>query len=324
MRGTFVLSLDTELAWGSFDKKLSPRLVRAARWENREGIPRLLDVLCRHRISATWAFVGHVTLERCSGHPELDPVNYHWYSGDWFQHDPASEELQHPEWYGRSCLLKVLHAPYPQEIAFHSFSHVIFGDPGTSRRRAIQEFVACRNIARELRCEGDVFVFPRNQVGFLDELREGGFCAFRAPDVIRFSTRFDLANKALSVLADFLARTPSLVAPYLERGLVALPGSMALRSMEGWRCLIPSRSRKARMMKALHQCVREGGIFHLWFHPVNLYSEQQTMFELVEECCSRASLLRDRGDLRVATMGEIAHEYLASLQTPSTVTCSTP
>src|SRR2546427_343273 len=70
MSGTFVLSLDTEQAWGSFDKGLSPELVRAAEWENREGIPRLLDLLCRHRISATWAFVGHATLDHCSGHPE--------------------------------------------------------------------------------------------------------------------------------------------------------------------------------------------------------------------------------------------------------------
>jgi hypothetical protein len=239
MPGTFVLSLDAELAWGSFDKRLSPELVRAAEWENREGIPRLLGLLCRHRISATWAFVGHATLDHCSGHPEMEPVSYDWYSGDWFQHDPASDELRHPEWYARSCFLKVLHAPYPQEIGFHSFSHVIFGNPGTPRERAIQEFAACRKIAKEFGIRGDAFVFPRNRVGFLDELRGAGFRTFRAPDMAQHRTRYGAWNKVFGVLADFFALTPLLSAPYQDHGLVALPGSLMLRAMDGWRRLIP-------------------------------------------------------------------------------------
>lgn len=322
MPGTFILSLDTELAWGSFDKRSGPQLVRAAEWENREGIPRLLDLLCRHRISATWAFVGHATLDCCSGHPELEPVNYDWYSGDWFQHDPASDESRHPEWYGRSCFLKVLHAPYPQEIAFHSFSHVIFGNSGTPRRRAVQEFVACREIAREFGIGGDVFIYPRNRVAFLDELRQAGFRMFRAPDVARFRTRSEAVNKVLGVLADFFALSPLPVTPHLDHGLVVLPGSMMLRSLDGWRRLIPLRSRRARIMKGIDRCIRKGGIFHLWFHPINLYCHQQAMFDLLEECFCRLSLLRDRGDLRIATMGEFADKFLSSQSAPALADCS--
>jgi peptidoglycan/xylan/chitin deacetylase (PgdA/CDA1 family) len=322
MPGTFVLSLDTELAWGSFDKRFGPELVRAAEWENREGIPRLLEVLCRHRISATWAFVGHATLDRCSGHAELEPVSYDWFSGDWFQHDPASDELRHPEWYARSCFLKVLRAPYPQEIGFHSFSHVIFGNPGTPRKRAIQEFAACQRIAKEFGIEDGAFVFPRNRVGFLDELREAGFSTFRAPDMVRLQTRYGAANKILGVLADVFALTPLAVTPYVDHGLVALPGSLTLRAMDGWRRFIPLGSRRARIMKGIDRCIREGAIFHLWLHPINLYREQGKMFELIEECCEQVSLLRDRGDLRVATMGQFADKYTASHGAPAMAAAS--
>lgn len=321
MSGRFVLSLDTELAWGSFDKRLSTELVRAAEWENREGIPRLLDLLCRERISATWAFVGHATLDHCSGHPEMEPVSYDWYSGDWFHHDPASDESRHPEWYGRRCFLKVLRAPYPQEIGFHSFSHVIFGNPGTPRRRAEQEFAACRKIAREFGIQGDTFVFPRNRAGFLDELREAEFRTFRSPDVARFRTRHDAVNKVLGVLADFFGLTPLPVAPHLDHGLVGLPGSLMLRSMQGWRRGIPLRSRRARIMKGIDRCIREGAIFHLWLHPINLYYQQQAIFELLEECLCRVSLLRDRGDLCVTTMGEAAQKYMTSLEPATKMVC---
>jgi hypothetical protein len=322
MSGTFMLSLDTELAWGSFDKRLSPELVRAAEWENREGISRLLDLLCGYRLSATWAFVGHATLDHCSGHAEMEPVSYDWYSGDWFQHDPASDELSHPEWYARSCFLKVLRAPYPQEIAFHSFSHVIFGHPGTPLRRAKQEFAACREIAQEFGIRGDVFVFPRNQVGFLNELREAEFRTFRSPDMARFRTRHDAVNKVLGVLADFLGLTPLLVAPLLDHGLVGIPGSLMLRPMQGWRRVIPLRSRRARLMKGIDRCIREGAIFHLWLHPINLYYQQQAIFELLEECFCRVSLLRDRGDLCVATMGEAAQKCRTSLEPATKMVCA--
>jgi hypothetical protein len=311
MPGTFVLSLDTELAWGSFDRSLSPRLLRAAAWENREGIPRLLKLLCQHRISATWAFVGHAMLNHCSGHSDLDPVRYAWYTDDWFKHDPKSDEARHPEWYGRHSFLKVLRASFPQEIGFHSFSHVIFGDPGTSRRRAVQEMYACRELAREFQVDGNVFIFPRNCVGYLDELRDAGFRVFRAPDVSPFRSRSDVLGKGLGVLLDVFAITPMSVSPYVDHDLIALPGSLMLRSCDHWRSLIPSRMRRARIMKGIDRCIRDGEIFHLWFHPINLYSRQREMFDLLEACFSRICILRDRGDLQIMTMGECALSFQA-------------
>jgi len=322
MSATFVLSLDAELAWGAFDKKFGPELVRAAEWESREGIPKLLELLCRHRISATWAFVGHATLDRCSGHQELEPVSHERYTGDWFQYDPASDESQHPEWYARSSFLQVLKAPYPQEIAFHSFSHIDFANPGTPRQRAEQEFAACRKIAREFGVRGDVFVYPRNRVGFLDELREAGFRTFRPPDRTRFRSRYAIVNRVGGVLADFLGIAPLPVAPYLDRELVALPGSMMLRPMDGWRRLIPVGARRARMQKGVERCIREGGIFHLWLHPIQLYCQQETMLQLLEECLGRVSLLRDRGDLQVSTMGDTAEKYLTSLEPAAQMVCA--
>jgi peptidoglycan/xylan/chitin deacetylase (PgdA/CDA1 family) len=322
MSSTFVLSLDAELAWGSFDKRLTPELVRAAQWENREGIPKLLNMLCRHGISATWAFVGHATLDHCSGHEEMEPVSYASYSGDWFQYDPASDESRHPEWYAHSSFLKVLSAPYPQEIAFHSFSHVDFANPGTPRRRAAQEFEACRKIAREFGIRGDVFIFPRNRVGFLNELREAGFRTFRPPDLTRYRGRHAGLNKMSNVLADLLGVTPLPVVPYLDHELVAIPGSMMLRPMDGWRRLIPAGSRRTRMRKGLERCMLEGRIFHLWLHPIQLYCQQEAMFGLLEECFAQVSLLRERGNLKVATMGETAEEYLGSLKQGINMICA--
>jgi hypothetical protein len=217
----------------------------------------------------------------------------------------------------------LLNAQYPQEIAFHSFSHIDFANLGTPRRRAEQEFAACREVAREFGIRADVFIYPRNRVGFLDELRKSGFRTFRPPDRTRFRIRNASANRIRGVVADFLGLTPLPVAPYLDHELVALPGSMMLRPMDGWRRFIPVGARRARMRKGLERCIREGGIFHLWLHPIQLYCQEKTMWQLLEECFGHIDLLRARGDLHVNTMGQMAEKYLTSLEPAAQMACAT-
>lgn len=317
MTGTFVLSLDTELAWGAFDLSLGPALLRASRWAHDEGIPRILETLCKYRISATWAFVGHVALDRCAGHSEMEPVHYPWLAGDWFQHDPCSDEAVAPEWYGQSRFLQVRNAPWPQEIGFHSFSHVIFGHPGTPPRRARQEFAVCRGIAEQHGLAAASFVFPRNSVGYLDELRAAGFRCYRPPDLYPLAFGNPLLDRLGAVAADFLALAPRTVEPRLEDGLVAVPGSLLLRSLEGWRRFIPAGARLRRIRRGLRRCVEDGRVFHLWSHPSNFHAQPERMFTILEECCAEVDALRSAGRLRVATMGELAEEALSAPPLPA-------
>ena len=76
MTGTFALTFDTELIWGSFDTLTPERFVQ--RYPDvRRIIDRTLPMLERYEVAATWAVVGHLFLRSCvrgaSGlaHPEL-------------------------------------------------------------------------------------------------------------------------------------------------------------------------------------------------------------------------------------------------------------
>ncbi len=312
MIGTAVLSLDTELAWGSFHLRMGPELMRAARWTNEVGIPRLLELLCRYRISATWAFVGHLVLDGCSGHPELAAVHYDWFQHDWFSFDPCSDESHSPQWYARRRFLQVLKAPHPQEIGFHSFSHVDFADRGTPRLRAVQEYAACRAIAEQFNIPAPTFIFPFNHPGFLHQLRETGFRYYRPPAANRLPS-WPRLSRIIGLSYDFLRLTPATVLPSMADGLVLLPASLMLRSMRGWRGLIPVACRRDRVRKGLQSAVRTGRIFHLWFHPIDLYNRNDVMFVLLEKFCEEVSRLRERGDLRIATFGQVCEEYAVSL-----------
>src|SRR5262249_19504817 len=171
-RGVFTISIDFELIWGTLDLFGPGQFRRACEIERNVIIDRLLDLFVEYNVPATWCVLGHLMLESCPlaarrKHPEITPPGHSWQRADWFEHDPCSSEDIASVFYARSLVEKIQACPVPQEIGCHSFSHVIFGDPGCSRETAESELLACMRAARELGIEMRSFAFPRNEVGHL-------------------------------------------------------------------------------------------------------------------------------------------------------------
>ena len=105
MVGTFTLSLDTELIWGSFDHR-SPEEFERRYPDIRSTIDRLLKLFERYEVSATWAVLGHLFLSECSrdesgvAHPDLVRPRQRWRPGDWYAADPCTNRRTDPLWYG--------------------------------------------------------------------------------------------------------------------------------------------------------------------------------------------------------------------------------
>src|SRR6476620_7005508 len=137
-RGVFTLSLDFELIWGTRDLFGAEGFRSAVEIERREIIDRLLAMFVKYEGRATWCIVGHLFLDKCersgSGqkHPEIAAPKHAWFP-DWFSDDPCTDERTDPLYYGRALVEKVRACAVPQDIGSHSFSHVIFNDPGCSR-----------------------------------------------------------------------------------------------------------------------------------------------------------------------------------------------
>lgn len=313
-RGVFTLSFDLELIWGTLDLH-GPEGFRE-RCETERGlvIDRLLELLTELGIPATWCTVGHLLLARCvddggGKHPEIVRPNHAWSKGDWFRHDPGGDECSAPTFLGRSIIQKIRACPVEQEIGCHSFSHVIFGDPGCSRATAWSEVAACVRTARDLGLELSSFSFPRNRVGHLDVLREHGFRCFRGPEPRWYRRRPwpALLERAVHLFEVLAATEPPVVTPQrTEQGLWNIPGSMILFPRHGARRFIPCSLRVKRALRGLEAAARLRGIFHLWLHPTNLVDGMEEMFAGLGAILQRASELRAKGELAIATMGGIA------------------
>jgi peptidoglycan/xylan/chitin deacetylase (PgdA/CDA1 family) len=308
---TLVLSLDLELAWGSFDHAFGPRLLEMARWTHDQGAPLLLELLARNGLSATWAVVGLVMLDHLPEPLALAP--HRTPDGqDWFAHvPPGATEASAPEWFGASLVRRIRAARPRQEIGFHGFSHVILDDPHLSAERAREEIDRCVELARDLGLDVVSFVFPRNGVAQLDRLRAAGVRAFRSRTAPSARLPGAAVRRVWEVGADFLGLRPALVAPHVQGGMVEVPGSLLVRSAAGWRRLIPDAARLRRLRQGLRAVARQGGVLHVWLHPESLYAARPRLEGVLGDFFAEASDLAAASRLRVRTLGELGGDLLA-------------
>lgn len=302
------ISFDTELAWGRHDLPYYKKFLWRARSE-REIIKRLLSLFEKYSIPATWAVVGHLFLASCSPekkvkHPEITRPTYRWLEKDWFSPDPAASVTNNPEWYGPDIVRLIKRFPL-QEIGSHSFSHIIFGDPGCNKQCAEDELALCVALAKKMKIRLVSFVFPRNSVGHLILLKKYGFSSFRGENP-RYSTPF--IGSTLRTGEYFFSIPPAVFVPKQVKGMVNIPESLYFPSARGIRKYLPDVFRLKKIKQGIDQAIRQEAVFHLWTHPTDFADDTERLLRVFEQVLQYAYLKREEGVLSTMTMEQIAKE----------------
>ena len=302
--GSVVVSVDAELAWGFHDVE-SPPADRVA--AGRPGWLALLSLLDDYHVPATWAVVGHLLLGSCDGtHPEHPaPIG-------WFDHERGPERTPDDLRFGRDLVSAIRSADVDHDVGSHTFSHVVLGDPRTTRELARAEVAASLELAHRDGLDPVAFVFPRNRVGHRDVLAAYGFSCYRGvrPDADDGSRLFGPARKlAEATVGD----PPPLVTPTVdEYGLVNVPASLFLFGFEGLpRSIVEPVIgdpivRQAR--RGIDAAARSDGVFHVWLHPNNLVAERDV--ERMRTILAHVDRRRRETPLRVETMRDVAERVL--------------
>jgi len=314
--GCFVISLDTELAWGSFDKGLTPEKVKEFN-ATRICIKQLLNVFNKFQITATFAFVGHLMLSECNEvggikHPNLVRVKHDWYKRDWFTEDPASNIYCDPMWYGADVLEMVQNSEQKHEIASHSFSHIIYGDKGCSRQCAESDIQECIKVAKEKGITLTSFVFPRNSEGHKDVLKENGFSAYRGDGNEWYkAVKNKTLQKAFHLIDELFIFSPKTSIPIKDQfGLYKTIGNMLYLSRSGLRRYIPISNRVSKAKKGINKAICNKEVFHMWFHPFNLASDPEGLIKGLDEICSYVRKKIDEGVLTNLTITDLCRKNM--------------
>ncbi|MTI71803.1 MAG: hypothetical protein FH751_16260 [Firmicutes bacterium] len=284
-KGIFTLSLDTELAWGIIDKPFLLNKNKEYYFKTRNVIKEIINLLETYNISATWALVGSLFLSE-------NELNI-----------PFKKEDK-SLWYGRDILNWILDCNVDQEIGCHSFFHKLFSNENINEeiKRSIKE-------AKKWNLELRSFVFPRNLKGHLNELKSYGFNSFRGVEQTWYVNYPKGLKKICHIIDQSFYITPPINLLEVECGLINIKGSMLYLPMNGFRKYIPLKSRIKKAYKGIDRCIEKKGIFHLWFHPFNIATNEEKLLFGLESIFQRVDEERKKGNLVIKNMGDIANMY---------------
>ena len=333
LKGIFILDIEVELAWGIIDERINREKMRNASEKVRVYLDNIINLLDEYKIPVTWGILGHLILNNCecvSGmpHPEMPRPSYRWLKRDWYGNDPCKKLTEEPAFYGKDIIDKImkfaLKTKISHDIAYHSFSHQLFGDPGCTKAVAEAEIKRCRDLLwKNYKVKSKVFIFPRDYPGHLRLLQRNSFIAFRGriPRIIDYPESgggvLGMIRK-YSYMAGyfasfFLAIPPPVVSPVVKDGLINIPGSLCYNK----KTFIPLRLIVQKVLRGIRRAVNEKRIFHLYTHLINFGGapDSKALLEGFEEILAYANACRQRGDLEILSMRQIAETFLQRLNT---------
>jgi len=322
-RGVVILSLDTEQIWGYLDLLNEAQFQR--RYPDALGAhSKLLACLAGAGISATWFMVGGMTLHGSEGPRDRRMAGLPY---KWTARIPAGVEETAPLWYRQSFVEK-LHAARPrQEIGLHGgLTHFIWTDPEATREVVDWELAEGVKALRQVLVRPLSFSFGREQEAHHDLLPAHGIRCYRGRTVApAFQLGPTVFGKVARLLDELRRSTPRPVWPEQTLpGLWNIPSSLFLYPIRPSRTrVVGLRSRIERFRRGVEAAVRYRGIFHFCLHPENL-TESPHGFAMFEEMLDRLISSRDRGDIEVLTMGEVAARMERARNTPLPNLCYSP
>ena len=314
--GKFVISIDFELAWGGiFDETILHKNLELYK-QTRKAIYEIIDLFEKHKISATWAFVGHLMLESCEKinnvkHPDIVRPNYSWFNKDWFHHDPCTRKDINSIWYADDVLKKVMSCKVMQEIASHSFSHILFGEKGCSKECAESDIRKCIEVASLYNIDLISFVFPCHSEGHKDVLNKYGFKIYRGYEYDRYSKLRNRKVKRVALIIDkIFAVTPKTSNLGIdEYGLYYIPGNLCYYRYHGWKNILTKKSVFKQAKKGIDLAVRKGEVFHFWFHPYQIARDLYDSIYDLEEILYYAHAQAEAGLIKNMTMKQLVEYY---------------
>lgn len=301
-KGTFVISFDTELGWGSIQSGLWKYRENKGYYRlTRNAVKKILDIFDQFELPATWAFVGKM-LDECQAELDYLPENIK------LKIKNALNNSEPDTFYGIDLLEDVLSRKVNHEIGSHSYSHILFQEGKIEEDIIATELRHMRKIEKKLGLNVNSFIFPQNIEGFYDLLVKQNYhiCRSTIQEKSLFNKKFILLAK-INKIIKFLFLSPPM-SNYSKHisGIKRFTGSMFFnpgvrREKYIWQY-------EKRAIRGIKKACATGGCFHLWVHPFN-FSETPSLIDSFYHVIEVAFNEQIKGNLSVLTFSQYANQF---------------
>jgi hypothetical protein len=311
--GIFTISLDFELFWGVRDHRTLESYGKNIETVH-QVIPRLLELLTRYDVHATWATVGFLFFqnkEHLLNHVPRVLPDYQHKSYDPYPYlkDHQLEERYH----FAPGLIKQIAATSGQEVATHTFSHFYTLEEGATNQSFEADILAAMEAGRKLGIDIKSIVFPRNQ--YSDEAlricKEAGIQNFRGTErswIYQTRSRAEetMLRRFVRICDAYFNISGSNTYGTLQtaNGMINIPSSQFLRPFsKKLRLLDPLRL--TRIKNSMTLAARKGQVYHLWWHPHNFGSNTEENFAFLTAVLDHFRQLQKNYKMQSQNMEEI-------------------
>lgn len=300
MPGTFVLSLDCEGKWGFADQPHSKHISKITDDALHSAYTRLVDLLGRYDVPATFAFVGLFILDN-KEFDDIAPNTLMYGDTNWMEFPLKSIANNDEGWFGKA-LLDIVANSGVHEIASHGFSHIPFHENLVSDDTIDLEFQGIQRVS-EIRSQAfKTFIFPRNIVGFEKKFAENGF------EGIRVAPSRKYASSALEHCYRLVSLSTKRELTSGGKQVVHIPGGSFFPHRAGLKKLIPDSYIKYIWSNYLKSAVDNNSVAHVWLHPHNLIGDKAN-FDALEEVLNLAAHYRDKFGMDIQTQEQLVENY---------------
>lgn len=298
----FMVSLDCEGKWGMADRITQHHDLMFTSSALQLAYAKLLGLFDSYDLSATFAFVGALTLtldeyRAFRGYFFGTPARRRWCSR--FSQD--YEQGSTGGWL-EPGLLALVQSRARHEIASHGFTHL----PGTGTSGDLPELLlelqAVREWATLKGIDPKTYVYPRNVVHYVDVLSRSGYIGYRGC----LTPSHGYFQRFLAVAKEF--NIYSHAQPHGCFGSpVAIPPGYMFNWRHGVRKRVPAQATVLKWRHIINHAIEQSTICHLWLHPHNLIDGDRED-EVLESVLAYAHHRKTMGDLRVMTQMEYCRQ----------------
>ncbi len=201
------------------------------------------------------------------------------------------------------------------EIASHGFSHLPLGESEVTQSEFCQEMELIGQVEKLKKIEFKTFIYPRNLVGYVDQLRDYGFIGYRE----NLKRKYDnpLLKNICTLLGEFDLNPIPQSHPESEVP-IQIPAGYFLNWRYRLRKTIPLEVTYKRWTNLISRAIRQNKVVHLWTHPNN-FIDGENMYFLLDKILQFVGQAQKRGEIDVLTQSEYSTRRILLEKPPTRV-----